>query len=114
MRFQSDTSTIGGSHHAFGLPARVEAFDGTRLQVEGKRQQVKTEAIERTIRDSFIVCTFPGLALTMPILPARLLQEPKPDGPTKGYVVPLEELLDDFYQTMGWDSDRLPHRCRSG
>ena len=48
------------------------------------------------------------------ILPARLLQEPKPDGPTKGYVVPLEELLDDFYQTMGWDSDRLPHRCRSG
>jgi len=36
-------------------------------------------------------------------LPARLLTEPKPDGPTKGAVVPLEELLDDFYQAMGYD-----------
>ena len=36
-------------------------------------------------------------------LPARLLSEPKPDGPTKGSVVPLEELKDDYYRAMGWD-----------
>jgi aldehyde:ferredoxin oxidoreductase len=36
-------------------------------------------------------------------LPARLLREPKPDGPTKGAVVPLEELKDDFYRVMGFD-----------
>ena len=36
-------------------------------------------------------------------LPERLLSEPKPDGPTKGMVVPLEPLLDDFYRTMGYD-----------
>jgi aldehyde:ferredoxin oxidoreductase len=36
-------------------------------------------------------------------LPARLLNEPKPDGPTKGVVVPLEALKDDYYQAMGWD-----------
>ncbi len=36
-------------------------------------------------------------------LPARLLNEPRPDGPTKGTVVPLAELLDDYYQAMGWD-----------
>lgn len=37
------------------------------------------------------------------VLPSRLLKEPKPDGPTKGAVVPLEELKDDFYATMGFD-----------
>jgi len=37
-------------------------------------------------------------------LPARLLKEPKPDGgPAKGFVVPLEELKDDYYRAMGWD-----------
>ncbi len=36
-------------------------------------------------------------------MPARLLNEPKPDGPTKGAVVPLEELKDDYYRAMGWD-----------
>jgi len=36
-------------------------------------------------------------------LPARLLHEPKPDGPTKGVVVPLEELKDDFYESLGYD-----------
>ncbi|MBI2979749.1 MAG: hypothetical protein HYY41_02845 [Chloroflexi bacterium] len=36
-------------------------------------------------------------------LPARLLNEPKPDGPTKGAVAPLEELKDDFYRAMGYD-----------
>lgn len=36
-------------------------------------------------------------------LPARLLSEPKPDGPTKGSLVPLEELKDSYYRAMGWD-----------
>jgi aldehyde:ferredoxin oxidoreductase len=36
-------------------------------------------------------------------LPERLLKEPKPDGPSEGYVVPLEELLDSYYQVMGYD-----------
>jgi aldehyde:ferredoxin oxidoreductase len=36
-------------------------------------------------------------------LPARLLNEPKADGPTKGVVVPLEQLKDDFYRAMGYD-----------
>ncbi len=36
-------------------------------------------------------------------LPPRLLKEPKPDGPTRGVVVPLEELKDSFYGAMGYD-----------
>ncbi len=48
-------------------------------------------------------------------LPARLTEEPKPDGPGKGSVVPLEALKDDYYQAMGWDvATGLPGRelCR--
>jgi aldehyde:ferredoxin oxidoreductase len=36
-------------------------------------------------------------------LPLRLLEEPKPDGPTKGTVVPLKELKEDYYGAMGYD-----------
>ena len=146
---QFAVSTVGGSHHAFGLPARKEAFDGTRMEIEGKGETVKSAATGRIIRDSTIMCTFPGLLVTdalLPdilssltgeswtaddykevgmrimclerlfnaregltrkddILPGRLLNEPKPDGPTKGAVVPLEELKDEFYRAMGWDME---------
>ncbi len=140
-------STCGGSHHAYGLPARAETMDGTRLNLEGKGEQVKHAAIGRIIGDSLILCTFPGPMYTRQIqvealssmfaepwsvaeldeagervmcqerlfnvreglsrkddvLPDRLLKEPKPDGPTKGVVVPLEELKDSFYKAMGYD-----------
>ncbi|MFC2068503.1 aldehyde ferredoxin oxidoreductase family protein [Chloroflexota bacterium] len=140
-------SNRGGCHHACGLPARIEATDGTRMLVEGKGKLVKNSAIDRSIRDSIPACTFVGWLLDFETigkivsalfgetyttedlkrvgmriislerlfnmregitrrddtLPARLLNEPKPDGPTKGAVVPLEELKDDYYRAMGWD-----------
>ena len=140
-------SARGGCHHAYGLPARAETMDGTRLNVEGKGEQVKNAAIGRILGDSLILCTFPGPMYTREMqadalsslftqpwsvaelneagervmckerlfnmregltrkddtLPDRLLKEPKPDGPTKGAVVPLEELKDKFYAAMGYD-----------
>ena len=122
-------------------------MDGTRLNVEGKGEQVKNAAIGRIIGDSLILCTFPGPMYTRDMqaealsalftqpwsvaelneagervmcqerlfntregltrkddtLPDRLLHEPKPDGPTKGAVVPLEELKDQFYRALGYD-----------
>ncbi len=140
-------SARGGCHHAYGLPARAETMDGSRLKVEGKGEQVKNAAIGRILGDSLIVCTFAGALFTKgftveavssifpePLsesdlneagerimcqerlfnmreglsrkddtLPSRLLSEPKPDGPTKGAVVPLEELKDSFYKAMGYD-----------
>ena len=136
----------GGCHHGYGLPARMEVFDNTRLDVVGKGEYVKQAAISRMIRDSLIVCTFTpvyneqmvlkvlsasfgrnwsaadfrevgvrvmcqerlfnmreGITQKDDTLPARLLQEPKPDGPTKGAVVPLKELKQDYYQALGFD-----------
>lgn len=136
----------GGCHHGYGLPARTEIFDNTRLDVAGKGEYVKKAAISRMIRDSLIVCTFTpvydeemvlkvlsslsgstwseadikevglrimcqerlfnmreGITEMNDTLPARLLAEPMPDGPTKGEVVPLEELKKDYYEAMGYD-----------
>jgi aldehyde:ferredoxin oxidoreductase len=36
-------------------------------------------------------------------LPKRLLEEPMPEGPAKGYVVPLKEMLRDYYKLRGWE-----------
>jgi len=36
-------------------------------------------------------------------LPKRMLDEPLPDGPNRGKVVPMEKLKDEFYESCGWD-----------
>ena len=58
----------GGCHHGYGLPARQEQFDGTRLDIEGKGEYVKKAAVRRIIMDSMIVCTFLGGPLNNSIL----------------------------------------------
>jgi aldehyde:ferredoxin oxidoreductase len=136
----------GGDHHGYGWVAVIEAFDGTRLQVEGKGEQVKNMAIGAMLSDSIPCCTFgrrvfgspdanvssifgeawsfndlkeagmrimcqerlfnmrEGITREDDTLPGRLLNEPRPDGPTTGEVVPLEELKDDYYHALGWDT----------
>jgi len=44
-------------------------------------------------------------------LPARLLKEPMPEGPAKGYVVKLGEMLDEYYSLRGWKDGR-PTRAK--
>jgi aldehyde:ferredoxin oxidoreductase len=146
-------SSVGGCHHAYGLPARAEIADGTGRNIEGKGNYVRHGGLERIIRDSLIVCTFlsigppekhvigngiiiealsalfgeswtmddvdqvgrrvmcqerqfnarEGLTRRDDLLPSRLSKEPKPDGPNRGEIVPLEKLKDDFYRIMGYD-----------
>jgi len=140
-------SNRGGCHHAYGLPARIEVFNGSRMETKGKGELVKNTAIDRIIRDCIPICTFPGWLVDFAIvvdivsallgknlsandlrqigarimnverlfnmreditrkedsLPDRLLHESKPDGPTRGAMVPLEQLKDDYYAAMGWD-----------
>ena len=137
----------GGCHHSYGLPALVEIFDGTRMNIVGKGEQVKSLANARMVHDSLPICSFlrgvydndriaevlsalgggpwsaedvektgyriqcqerlfnmrEGLTGKDDTLPARLLKEPKPDGPHKGVVVPLEELKAEYYRAMGWN-----------
>jgi aldehyde:ferredoxin oxidoreductase len=41
-------------------------------------------------------------------LPARMLNEPAPDGATKGWVVHLEPMLKEYYRARGWDANGIP------
>ena len=41
-------------------------------------------------------------------LPRRLLEEPIPDGPSKGNVHRLSELLPAYYKERGWDEKGIP------
>ncbi|WP_206811601.1 aldehyde ferredoxin oxidoreductase family protein [Paradesulfitobacterium ferrireducens] len=41
-------------------------------------------------------------------LPKRLLNEPIPDGPSKGNVHHLDELLPEYYTVRGWDPEGVP------
>ncbi len=46
-----------------------------------------------------------GLVPADDTLPARYLEEPLPDGPAAGRVVPLEAMLADYYRVRGWDRE---------
>ncbi|MEE9192568.1 MAG: aldehyde ferredoxin oxidoreductase family protein [Candidatus Aerophobetes bacterium] len=41
-------------------------------------------------------------------LPERFLKEPMPEGPSKGHVVELNQLLADYYSERGWDKEGKP------
>ena len=49
-----------------------------------------------------------GLTRRDDSLPPRMLEEPLTEGTVKGHVVPLEEMLNDYYQQRGWDSEGRP------
>jgi aldehyde:ferredoxin oxidoreductase len=41
-------------------------------------------------------------------LPKRMLEEPMPEGPARGHVVELDQMLDTFYELRGWDRNGVP------
>jgi aldehyde:ferredoxin oxidoreductase len=53
-----------------------------------------------------------GLTRKEDTLPKRLLKEAMPSGPSQGNTVPLDQMLDEYYDLMGWDSDGVPARER--
>ena len=53
-----------------------------------------------------------GLTRTDDTLPRRLLKEAMPTGPSKGNTVPLDQMLDEYYELMGWDPNGIPAPAR--
>ncbi len=53
-----------------------------------------------------------GLGRDDDSLPPRLTGEPMPEGPAKGQVVELEEMLREYYLLRGWDEQGRPTRAR--
>jgi aldehyde:ferredoxin oxidoreductase len=49
-----------------------------------------------------------GMSRKDDTLPPRLLKEPMPTGPSQGNTVPLDRMLDEYYEIMGWDNNGIP------
>ncbi|GAV24933.1 aldehyde ferredoxin oxidoreductase [Carboxydothermus islandicus] len=49
-----------------------------------------------------------GIDSSQDTLPKRLLEEPIPDGPSKGHKHRLAELLPEYYKVRGWDEKGVP------
>jgi len=45
-------------------------------------------------------------------LPRRMLEEPMPEGPAKGMVVHLKEMLPEYYRLRGWSADGVPSKAK--
>lgn len=49
-----------------------------------------------------------GLTGADDTLPPRLTSEPVPEGPAKGQVVELDQMLPEYYKVRGWDDQGVP------
>ncbi len=48
-----------------------------------------------------------GIESSEDTLPDRLLNEPIPNGPSKGHTHRLDEMLSKYYEVRGWDEDGI-------
>ncbi len=53
-----------------------------------------------------------GLSRKDDTLPKRFLKEAMPTGASKGNTVPLDQMLDEYYELMGWDNNGIPQAER--
>lgn len=82
----------------------VARSTGAMMGIDMTESGLKTIA-ERIMNVERIFNVREGIRRKDDRLPDRLTKEPMPSGPTKGNVVPLEALLDDFYIAAGWDKE---------
>ena len=66
------------------------------------------QAGERIINAERVFLKHAGFSRKDDSLPDRLTRTPMPDGPAKGLVCRLDEMLDDDYEIRGWTRDGIP------
>ena len=55
-----------------------------------------------------------GIGPDQDTLPARLLKDPLPEGPSAGWTHKLDQLLPEYYRLRGWSANGIPTRERLG
>ena len=63
---------------------------------------------ERIINAERLFLARAGLSRKDDSLPPRIVEEPLPDGPAKGSVCHLDEMLTEYYGLRGWTQDGVP------
>jgi aldehyde:ferredoxin oxidoreductase len=75
---------------------------------EDYTQESILEAGERVFNLERLFILGAGLTKADDTLPQRMLSGPMPDGPAKGQMVELDEMLPIFYELRGWDENGVP------
>ena len=87
------------------LPIRLAQLMSYTTGVEYTPEDI-LEAAERVYNLERIFLLKAGS--TEDTLPPKMLNEPLPDGPAKGHVNRLSEMLPEFYEVRGWDENGVP------
>ncbi|MBI2831904.1 MAG: aldehyde ferredoxin oxidoreductase family protein [Chloroflexi bacterium] len=94
--------------YKIGVDAVIEEMElvsGVDLWAEGFYQMG-----ERIWNMEKIFNMMAGFTAADDTLPRRFLEEPMPEGPTKGHVCRLWEMLPEYYHLRGWDKEGRPTR----
>lgn len=75
---------------------------------EDYTQESLLEAGERIFNMERLFLLRAGFTGADDTLPERMLKEPMPEGPAKGQVVELDQMLPRFYELRGWDEEGIP------
>lgn len=74
----------------------------------GYTEETILKAAERVYNLERMFLIGAGFTKSDDTLPPRMLKEPMPEGPAKGHVADLEEMLPRFYELRGWDENGVP------
>ena len=70
------------------------------------------EALRYTIDKERIINIRIGVQPDEDTLPARFTRDTLPEGPSKGQVVPIKQMVKDYYNVKGWDKNGVPPRYK--
>jgi aldehyde:ferredoxin oxidoreductase len=96
-----------------GLSMDVLDFNlASGLLTSGTSLKFTPEQINESLRgiingDRLLNIDF-GVGSTQDTLPDRFTKEPLTEGASKGHVVPVEEMVKDYYRLRGWDEKGVP------
>jgi aldehyde:ferredoxin oxidoreductase len=88
--------------------ALIEAATG--MDMGGHKGLMRTG--ERIFNQERLFNLKAGLTARDDTLPRRMLEEPMPEGPAKGMVVHLSEMLPEYYRLRGWSADGVPTQAK--
>jgi aldehyde:ferredoxin oxidoreductase len=74
----------------------------------GYDEETVLEAGERIFNLERMFLLKAGFTQADDTLPKRMLEEPLPEGPGKGLVTKLDQMLPEFYKLRGWDENGVP------
>ena len=96
-----------------GLSMDVMDFEfASRLLTAGTGLRFSQDRVDRSLRgiidaDRKMNMDF-GIDSSMDTLPQRFTNEPLEEGPSKGEVVPVRDMVRDYYKLRGWDEEGRP------